>query len=171
MRIYIVGYMFSGKSTIGRRLAKHLQFDFKDTDDLFEETYKISISDFFAKYGETAFRQVEHELLKKTAEMDNVVISTGGGMPCFFNNMEIIRSSGISIYLKQTPEFLYSRYQQSVRKASRPLLKDLSPEEVLDKIQQQLDERAPFYEQANIICMADTVNYDELQQLIEKIRN
>ena len=87
-KIYLVGFMAVGKSTIGKKLAEMLGYTSLDLDDVFEEKYKITIKTFFNKYDEDLFRNLEAELLKTTFEMDDIVISTGGGTACFFNNID-----------------------------------------------------------------------------------
>ena len=90
MRIYLIGYMASGKSNLGQLLAEKLGYSFIDLDYLFEERFRISVLDFFEKYDEDGFRKIERSILHETLEQDDVVISTGGGTPCFFDNMHFI---------------------------------------------------------------------------------
>jgi shikimate kinase len=146
VKIYLVGYMASGKTKLGRELAKISGLGFADIDELFEEKYRISIVDFFEKYGEELFRQLEHQVLLDTADMDDIVISTGGGTPCFFDNMDFILSHGRSVYLRLPPAALANRLK-TIRK-QRPLLKDLKVEEIDQFIAEQLKVREPFYSRA-----------------------
>ena len=148
MKIYLVGYMASGKTKIGREMSKISGLGFADIDDLFEEKYRISIPDFFDKYGESLFRQLEQQVLIQTAILDNMVISTGGGTPCFFDNMDFILQNGHSVYLKLPAAALVNRLK-SIRK-QRPLLKDLKSEELESFITGQLKTREPFYSRAEI---------------------
>ena len=90
MRIYLVGYMASGKSNLGQILAEKLGYAFVDLDYLFEERFRIRVLDFFEKYDEKGFRTIEQSLLHETTGWDNMVIATGGGTPCFFDNMDVI---------------------------------------------------------------------------------
>ncbi len=126
MKIYLIGYMSSGKSTLGKTLANRLQLKFIDTDEAFETKYQISINDFFIKFGEEKFRELEHQLLSSLAKIEDAVISTGGGTPCYYNNIDIINENGISIYLKLHPKSIISRLKAS--KKQRPLVNDMDNE-------------------------------------------
>ncbi len=149
MNIYLIGYMASGKTNIGRDLARLAGMEFADLDELFEERYRISILDFFGKYGEGVFRQLEQKVLAATAEMDNTVISTGGGTPCFFDNMEFIRDHGTSVYLRLSVQDLALRLKKIRKK--RPLLTGISELELVPFVTQQLAEREAFYLQAHLV--------------------
>jgi shikimate kinase len=163
MKIFVVGYMYSGKTTVGKQLAKKLSYDFLDTDFLFESHYRISIADYFSKYGEGAFRVAEKAILENLKQYPNdVVISTGGGLPCFENNMELMREMGTVVYLKASVGTVYARFERS--SAQRPLLANLSKEEAIRKIESQLTERETFYEQANITLSAENINFEALLQ-------
>jgi shikimate kinase len=156
--------MASGKSNIGRHLAEKLCYEFIDLDYLFEERFKISILDFFEKYDEQVFRKIEHTLLHETMKMDNVVISTGGGTPCFFNNMELIRQAGISIYLCWTIPALVSRLKKVKRK--RPLLKDVPATELEGRVTIQLTQREFYYNQADLIVKGEEFNMESLHSIL-----
>lgn len=148
-RIYFVGYMGSGKTTTGRKLAAKLNYKFIDLDKLIERTYKTSIPLLFKKYDEQAFRLLEQKMLRGTQSFKQTVISTGGGAPCFFDNMEKINQYGISIYLKLTPEQLMERLKKAQKK--RPLIENLDDEQLFEYIKKNLQQREPFYNQAHII--------------------
>ncbi len=165
MRIFLVGYMYSGKSTVGRRLAKRMGYTFYDTDDLFESHYHIGVADFFRRYDAEAFRKLEHEILLSTALNDNSVISTGGGTPCFHNNMEFIKNNGVSIYLEASLNTILSRKAKS--KKARPLLNDLHSTELADFIQNQMDERRPFYEKADFRFNAENIDIDTICKALQ----
>jgi shikimate kinase len=149
MRIYLVGYMASGKSNLGRELAEALGYQFTDTDQVFEERYRISILDFFAKYDEDAFRSIESQLLRETGALENTVISTGGGTPCFHGNMDFILGSGLSIYLHWEIPDLVERLK--IIRKKRPLLKDVPTSGLEDLVRNHMKIRGPFYEQAGIM--------------------
>ena len=166
MKIFLVGYMYCGKTTVGKQLAKKLNSDFLDTDTMFETQYQTSIADYFSKHGELAFRAAERQILEdlKTNSKDNVVISTGGGLPCFNNNMALMRELGVVIYLEAPVGMIYRRFEKS--NAQRPLLANLSKADAICKIEQQLAEREPFYKQANITVSAENVNFEALLQIL-----
>lgn len=166
-KIYLTGYMYSGKTTLGKQLARRLSYDFFDTDQLFEEKFKISIPTFFERYGEVHFRTMEQQILHTTENLKNAVISTGGGTACFNRNMEWMHEQGITIYLKMSPERLFSRYKVSKKK--RPLLDNLSPEQTLNYIRNHLTEREQFYSKAQIIFETEHLNIDTLEKVIRFI--
>ena len=148
MRYYLVGYMYAGKSTYGRKLARTLNYDFVDTDRAFEQKYKLTIPMFFAKYGEELFRKLESQLLREVSTADNVVIATGGGTPCYGDNMDFILANGRVIYLETTLEAILSRL--AVSKNPRPLLTGKPEAEQRAIVEQQLAERQPIYARAHI---------------------
>ena len=164
MRIYLLGYMYSGKTTVGHRLALQLGYQWLDLDQAFESTYHTSIPIFFKRYGEKAFRQLEQKLLHGTASLDNVVISTGGGTPCHFDNMQWINQHGKSVYFDVTVETLRRRAAQS--KKPRPILAGMTDEERSLYVHEQLSQRLPHYQKAQIIFPADDPDLDRLTQLL-----
>ncbi len=166
MRIYLIGYMASGKSNLGKLLAEKLGYKFLDLDYLFEERYRISVLDFFEKYDEDIFRKIEHALLWETIDYEDIVISTGGGTPCFFDNMEFIRKNGISIYLRWEVRSLV--YRLKMVKRQRPLLKDIAPAELEGKVSAHLADRMIYYNQADIKIQGEDF---ELEILLLLIRN
>jgi shikimate kinase len=160
MLIYLVGYMGTGKTTIGEMIAGRMGYSFVDLDTMIEEKYKLTIASFFNKFDEKIFRKVENETLKDTTELNNVVVATGGGTPCFYDNMEIIGKSGISVYLKNPGETLYQRIIASKKK--RPLLVGKTSPDILQFIKDQLAYREPFYLKSDIIVDCNFFNIDEL---------
>lgn len=160
MRIYLIGYMASGKSNLGRQLAEKLGFSFIDLDYVFEERFRISVLDFFEKYDEAGFRKIEQSLLHETTTFNNVVISTGGGTPCYFDNMHLIKKSGISLYLHWTIPTLVERLKHVKRK--RPLLKDIPAEELQDKVTKHLTDREIYYNQADYTIDMDNLDWEAL---------
>jgi len=166
MRIVLVGYMGSGKSTLGKKLASKLGFSFYDTDQIIEEQYKISIYNFFEKYEEDVFRKIEYDVLKNALIHNNAVISTGGGTPCFRNNMDIINKNSYSVYIKMHIDSIETRLINS--KKSRPLLKDISQTNLKAFIEKQLLEREKYYNQANLIIKGEKL---DINYLIESLKN
>ncbi len=154
-RIFLIGYMGSGKTTIGKMLAAKLNYSFVDMDAHIEEKQFKTVSSIFAEKGENEFRQIEKNCLHEVGEFENVIISTGGGAPCFFDNMEYMRNHGLTIYLKLTPEELRNRLESS-KANKRPLLAERKGDELLRFISEGLNKREPFYSQAEIIVANDT---------------
>lgn len=149
MKYYLVGYMYSGKSTFGRRLATERGMGFLDLDHAFEERYHYTVPRFFAQFGEQAFRKLESQLLRSTANLDNMVIATGGGIPCYSGNMDFILANGTAIYLQMSIEDLVVRALRSHN--PRPLMRGLSESDMRTKIASQLKEREVFYHRAQIV--------------------
>ena len=165
MNIYLVGYMASGKSKLGKELSGLTGLSFVDLDKVFEERYRIGIVDFFDKYGDLAFRQIEHKLLLETAALDNTIIATGGGTPCSEENIRFIKSHGISIYIRMNAADLAARLKRVKRK--RPLLKDVPMENLEQFIRNQLEEREPYYLKADHIIVGMVDDLGSLADLIK----
>ncbi|UBM61238.1 AAA family ATPase [Candidatus Sulfidibacterium hydrothermale] len=165
-RIYLVGFMGAGKSTLGKKLARALEYRFVDMDDFFEERYKIEIHDFFQKYDESLFRKLEHDLLLKTFTMSRVVVATGGGTPCVFQGMEKMNRHGLTVYLKMPPAALAQRLLNAKRK--RPLVQGKTGEALIRYIEEKLAERKDCYEMAQL---HSNLPGDTLDVLIEKINS
>jgi shikimate kinase len=163
-KIYLLGYMASGKSRLGLELSVLTGLTFLDLDELFEERYRVGITDFFDKYGEPVFRQLEHQLLLETEPLEDTIIATGGGTPCSAENMEFIRKNGTSIYLRMKVMELAHRLRQIKRQ--RPLLKNVPPGELLSFITKQLEEREPFYLKADHIVEAPVEDIRPLAEMI-----
>ncbi|QNM86440.1 shikimate kinase [Polaribacter pectinis] len=160
MKIVLLGYMASGKSTIGKQLAKKLYLNFIDLDDYIEEKEKMSISTIFKEKGEIYFRRIEHIYLKEILNSDEkLVLSLGGGTPCYANNMDFINTTNaISVYLKTTIKTLVERLLKE--KSKRPLVASLDNEKITEFVAKHLFERGYFYEQANFTLPIDnkTIN-------------
>ena len=165
-KIYLIGFMGSGKTTIGGRLADLIGFDFVDTDHYIEMQHGITISEIFAQHGEAAFREMEQKLLLEIQYLDNVVVSTGGGMPIFGDNMDVMRSGGKVVYLKASPQTLANRLLCSQDK--RPLVKEKTEEELQQYIEEKLSEREPFYACAHIVVQSDDFSMEETLLALEK---
>jgi shikimate kinase len=156
--------MYSGKTTVGHKLATRLGYQWADLDQMLETTFRTTIPIFFKRYGEEAFRKIEQKLLHSTADLDNIIISTGGGTPCHFDNIEWMNQHGTSIYFDVTIETLLRRATQS--KKPRPILAGMTEEERSIYVRQQLAQRLPFYQKAQIIFPADQPDIDQLVQLV-----
>ncbi len=146
IRIILIGYMGAGKTTVGKALAAELGVTFYDLDWYITMRYRKSVSEIFAERGEEGFRDLEQRMLHEVAEFENVVVSCGGGTPCFFDNMDYMNSLADTVYLKAKPEVLAQHLRMG--KGKRPLLEGKSPEELEDYIREMLVSREPFYNQA-----------------------
>lgn len=166
-RIYIVGYMGAGKTTAARRLAQRMGWEVVDTDALFEEKYKISVNDFFNKYDEPLYRKLESEVLKATESLDHVVVSTGGGTACFFDNMDWMNQHGLTVFLRISPQAAVDRVIHSRHK--RPLVEGKSEEELTEFVSQHYASRMPFYEQARITAKSEDFDIESLMEAIKDI--
>ena len=149
MKYYLVGYMYCGKSTYGRRLAEERGLDFLDLDRAFEARYHYTVPMFFDRFGEEAFRKLETQLLYTTADLDNIVIATGGGTPCHSGNMDFILAHGIAVYLQMPVDALVARAVRS--RNPRPLMHGLPEPEMRATIERQLKERESVYLRALIV--------------------
>jgi len=168
-RIYIVGYMGAGKTTVARRLATRLGWAVADTDDLFEEKYRISVDDFFHKYDEALYRKLESQVLKETESLENVVVSTGGGTACYFDNMDWMNQHGLTVFLHISEKAVIDRLIHAKRK--RPLSTGKSEAELTAFVQQHYTSRLPFYEKAKITVKSEDLDLDNLVQLVENEKN
>ena len=160
MKVFLIGFMGSGKTTIGKKLANYLKYDFIDLDKLIESRAGMSIVDYFELHGEGAFRELERDILQKTEFPENVIIATGGGAPCFGDNMEWMNKNGLVAYLSLSPKALASRLEHS--KTDRPLIRHLKGDELIDFISSKLQEREGFYNQARYVVSASDLTAERL---------
>ena len=168
-RIFLIGYMGAGKTTLGKVLARRMNLSFIDTDHYIENRYHKKISEIFASEGEERFREIEHRILLEISEFEDVVVSTGGGLPCFSDNMAIMNRLGTTVYLETSEEELAVRLEAS--KNTRPVLKNRSGSELVDFIKENLDKRRAFYEQAKIRFNAEQMYTDsDVDILAEKLK-
>lgn len=167
MRIFLIGYMGSGKSTFGKKLANKLGYEFIDLDHRIESQSGKSINEIFESEGENGFRSLESKVLHQQAELNRVVISVGGGTPCFNNNMKTMLESGLTIYLELTPKSLFDRLKNA--KAKRPIIKDKTDDQLLAFIEQHLNERIPFYSQAKLHVNGLSISKNTMDNLIQTI--
>ena len=168
-RIILIGYMGAGKTTVGRQLALNMGVQFYDLDWYIEMRYHTRVADIFAEKGEAGFREIERNMLHEVAEFENVVLSCGGGTPCFFDNMDYMNSLAETVYLKATPEVLAQHLKMG--KVERPLIKGKSDEELLAFIRESLEKREPFYNQAkHIIDVSLLDNYDKIAISVDLLK-
>lgn len=166
-RIFLIGYMGAGKTTLGRALAKELKIEFLDLDNYIEERLCKSISQIFAEKGEEGFRDVERRMLHEAGEFENVVISTGGGTPCFFDNIEYMNGQGTTVFLDVPVERLFIRL--SIARKKRPLIMEKNDEELRSFITEQLAKRLPHYSKAKHKFIADQL--EDIKQIETSVRN
>ena len=163
MKVFLIGFMGCGKSTKAKQLANRLGCDVIDLDAIIVAQEGKSIADYFAENGEAAFRKLEQETLKNYPYPETSVIATGGGLPCFFDNMEWMNANGKTVYLKMTPPQLVSRLHN---REKRPLLKGMDDEQLLAFIETKLTERNAFYNQAQVVVNAFDLDVEELMSAL-----
>jgi shikimate kinase len=167
-RIFLVGYMGAGKTTLGKALSKQMSLSFIDLDYFIEGRYHQTIRQIFEEKGEDSFREIERKLLREVGEFEDVVISTGGGTPCFHENMAFMNATGTTVYLKLSVDELVRRTEPC--KDTRPVLKNRSGEELKQFIATSVSERSRYYEQANIVLPADTMDTEaDVDALITRL--
>ncbi len=163
--IFLIGMPSSGKSTLGRSLAAHLGYGYVDMDEILVENEDRSIFQIFKESGEAYFRKIESDLLKSIVPNQSKVISTGGGAPVFFNNIDFILKNGISVYLDVKPADLFERIHKSA-KNDRPLIDKSDTDELLKNLEAKYNYRYQYYCQANIIIDHNfTINH-----ILEKLK-
>lgn len=168
IRVILIGYMGAGKTTVGRALAKALGVPFYDLDWYVETRMRRTIKQIFDAKGEEGFRRIEHNMLHEVAEFENVVLSCGGGTPCFFDNIDYMNRQGQVVYLKASPDVLYQHLKMG--KSVRPLLLDKTPDEVKEFIVEQLSYREQFYSKAGYTLNVDLLdNYEKIHITVEKL--
>jgi shikimate kinase len=165
MRIYLIGMPAAGKSTLGQTLAQALSMDFIDLDRYIEAQAQQSIATIFEQEGETHFRRLEQEALHQLSAQENLLIATGGGTPCFFDNITYMLGQGQVVFLEASLEALAKRIMQ---KPGRPMFAGLSAEEVQQKLQALYEKRLPFYQQAPIHFKAAEMPLSYLQNLLKQ---
>jgi shikimate kinase len=164
--IYIMGFMGSGKTTAGKKLASLLGWSFIDLDKRIEEYAGKTIPEIFSQSGEDYFRIIETQLLRNLKMCTKTVISTGGGTPCYIDNMDYMIETGLTIYLKLTPAELKGRLSHS--KGKRPLIKDLDQNELTSFIKEKLAVREKWYERSEITM--DGIDFD-INLLISHVKS
>lgn len=163
MRIYLVGFMGSGKSHTGRQLAQLLGYPFLDLDALIEERAGMDIPSIFAREGENGFRQREREALHSTRRLEEIIVACGGGAPCFFDNMEWMNQHGLTIYLEAPVPVLAQRLMPG--REHRPLIAGLAEEDLPAFIEEKLANRDPIYRQSQILFFQKLPNEEIAQEL------
>jgi len=167
-RLFLIGYMGTGKTTIGRELAEALNLEFIDLDNYIEYRYQKTVGQLFEEFGEDGFRDIERRVLREIGEFENVVVSAGGGTPCFYDNMEYMKQAGKTIYLKSSPEALAKRL--NTWKEKRPLIKDKDEKELYLFIDENLRKREPYYSTADLVFETEELeSKEEVHKFVEKL--
>jgi shikimate kinase len=165
MNIFLVGLPASGKTTLGKKLARFLNYEFLDTDDLIKQRERVTIEDIFDKRGEDAFRTIEKEILETVIHLKDKVISTGGGMPCFHGNMDRMNEYGTTIFLDVPVKDLLMRLGND-GKENRPLTRGKNEVELYQFLENKYKERSPFYKRAKIILEGNKI---KLENIVEAL--
>lgn len=166
IRIFLTGYMGAGKTTLGKAFARQLNVPFIDLDWYIEERFHKSIRELFTERGEASFRELERNMLHEVAEFEDVVISTGGGTPCFFDNMGYMNSRGSTVFLDVHPDVLFRRLKVATQQ--RPILQGKTDDELRAFIEEALEKRSPFYSQARY--RFDAGRLESRPQIAESVR-
>ena len=168
-RILLVGFMAAGKTTLGKALARDLGLQFIDLDHYIESRYRCTVSQLFAERGEEAFRQIEHNMLHEVAEFEDVVISTGGGTPCFFDNMDYMNAQGITVFLEASVDVIHTRL--TIARTQRPLVANKNADELRQYITDMLERRNPYYSQATHTFYADYLeNNCQVEESVKRFK-
>ncbi|MBQ6746213.1 MAG: shikimate kinase [Bacteroidaceae bacterium] len=169
IRIFLIGYMCSGKTTLGRAFALKMGLQFIDMDWYIEGRFHKTVKQIFAELGEEAFREMERKMLHEVGDFENVMIATGGGTACFFDNVQYMNQQGQTVYMKADVDTLFSRLQ--IGKAKRPLLMNKTDEEMKQYITEQLAHREPFYSQATYVFDSNRLeSRHQIDKSIEELR-
>lgn len=168
-RVFLIGYMGVGKTTIGKLLSKELGVQFIDLDKSIESRYRKTIQEIFAEKGEEKFRSIERDMLREIAAFEDVLIATGGGTPCFYDNMDVMNQQGITIYLKASVSQLVSRLVAS--KNVRPIIQGKSPKELQSFVKTHLAKREKYYTKAKLTCPTEQLTtYKDVKATVAVIK-
>ena len=170
IRIFLTGYMGAGKTTLGKAFARKLNLPFVDLDWYMEERFHKTVGELFVERGEAGFRELEKNMLHEVGAFEDVVISTGGGAPCFFDNMDFMNRNGKTVFLNVHPDVLFRRLR--VAKQQRPILQGKQDNELKEFIIRALEKRTPFYSQAQYVFNADELeDRSQIEKSVEKLRD
>ena len=170
IRIFLTGYMGAGKTTLGKAFARKLNLPFVDLDWYMEERFHKTVGELFVERGEAGFRELEKNMLHEVGAFEDVVISTGGGASCFFDNMDFMNRNGKTVFLNVHPDVLFRRLR--VAKQQRPILQGKQDDELKEFIIRALEKRTPFYSQAQYVFNADELeDRSQIEKSVEKLRD
>ncbi|MDX2361556.1 MAG: shikimate kinase [Crocinitomicaceae bacterium] len=168
-RVILIGFMGSGKTTLGKELATRMNIPFFDSDEEIERAHLKTVGEIFGTYGESRFREMETGFIDAMHEEDEFILSTGGGMPCFDKNMEDLNKLGTTFYLERSPKELAHRLRHA--KTQRPLISGLSDEDLVTFIEDKLSEREEYYKRANFVLTREEQKVTEIERLINLLEN
>ena len=169
IRIFLIGYMGAGKTTLGKAFARTMGLTFVDLDWYIEERFHKSIRQLFTERGEDGFRELEKRMLHEAGDFENVVISVGGGTPCFFDNMDYMNQIGETVFLDVDVKVLFRRLK--VAKQQRPLLANKNDEDLMTFIVEALQKRLPFYAKAKHVFNGEQLeDRRQIQQSVERLK-
>jgi len=169
MKISLIGYMGAGKSSVGQILAVEMGLDFYDLDMEIEKSSGYTITETIFNKGELHFRKLERALLENLLQKDNMVLSTGGGTPCYYDNMDLLNTSSFSVYLKYGVMDLYARLEG--HQSERPLIAHLSGDALREYIGKHLFERNGYYERATMVLQARDLTHEDIANKIKEFVN
>lgn len=166
MTIFIIGYMASGKTTFGRALARRTGMQHIDLDFYIEQRFHSTVRDIFARKGEAEFRRIEGAMLREAGEMEDTVVSCGGGTPCFGDNLEYMKSRGLTVCLQASEEVTADRIIKAGNK--RPLMAGKSHDEIISTLREHMEARRPYYDRAHLIISGDRLeNKVQIAETVE----
>lgn len=165
-RILLIGFMAAGKTTLGKALARDLGLQFIDLDHYIENRFHCTVAQLFTERGEEGFRQIERTMLHEVAEFEDVIIATGGGTPCFFDNMEYMNAQGTTVFLEASVDVIYTRL--TIARTQRPLVAGKTSEELRQYITRMLESRYPFYTRAtHTFCANQLENICQVEESVK----
>ena len=168
-RILLIGFMAAGKTTLGKALARELGLQFIDLDHYIENRYRSTVSQLFAERGEEAFRQIERNMLHEVAEFEDVIIATGGGTPCFFDNIDYMNGQGTTVFLEASVDTIHTRL--TIARTQRPLVAQKTSDELRDYIIQMLELRKPYYTRAHhTFCANRLENICQVEESVKQFK-
>ena len=168
MNVYLIGLPGSGKTSLGKELAPLLNLQFTDTDDIIIQRQKSTIEDIFKEKGESYFRQLEKDLLQELAIQKNLLVATGGGMPCFFDNMQTINKSGISIFI-DTPRKVIAKRLMIQQTLHRPLVNAKTEEEMAELLENRYRERISYYNKSRLIFAETNLSAEQVAKEVRPL--
>ncbi len=169
IRVFLIGYMGAGKTTLGKAFARAMGLSFVDLDWYIEERFHKTVSQIFSDKGEEGFRELEKRMLHETGDFEDVVISVGGGTPCFFDNMDYMNEVGETVFLDVNVKVLFRRLK--IAKQQRPLLAKKTDEELMAFIEEALQKRLPFYTKAKHVFNGEQLeDRRQIQQSVERLK-